>query len=130
MANATILLVEDEDALRGLLTRYLERKGYEVIACADGNSALTSIAGGGEPVSLAIVDLTLPDISGETVVAHLLETSEQIRVIISSGRPYTVEALPEAHRGRAAAILKPYLPQELIATIEALLGPGDQASIS
>jgi DNA-binding response OmpR family regulator len=88
------------------------------------------MASEGTRFSLAIVDLTLPDISGETVVASLLESSEQIRVIISSGRPYTVEALPEAHRSRAAAILKPYLPQELIATIEALLGPGDQASIS
>lgn len=129
MTQANILLVEDEAPLRGLLLRYLERKGYSVTACGDGSTALEALAGEGA-FDVAIVDLTLPDIDGETLTANLLNTSNTIRIIVSSGRPYSPDALPEPLRPRVAALLKPYLPQQLLDTLTQLLGGGDQPSIS
>lgn len=129
MAGAVILLVEDEAALRGLLARYLERQEYVILQCGDGASALEAFRGAERPVDLAIVDLTLPDISGEDVISALLAESESVKVIISSGRPYSPEALSAEIRPRVEALLKPYLPQDLLNLISRMLAPG-QPSIS
>ena len=130
MADITILLVEDEASLRGLLNRYLERQGYLVVACERGRQAMDLIAAGESPFDLAIVDLTLPDISGETVVETLLNASPDVKVIVSSGRPYSTDALPELLRPRVEAMLKPYMPQALLDLIARMLAPGDQPIIS
>lgn len=130
MANATILLVEDEASLRGLLSRYLERQGYRVVACEKGREAMEMFTSDIEQIDLAIVDLTLPDMSGETVVEALLNHSPAVRVIVSSGRPYSTEALPEPVRPRVEAMLKPYMPQALLDLIARMLTGGDQPIIS
>ncbi len=130
MANATILLVEDEPSLRGLLSRYLERQGYTVVACEQGHEAIEAFASGREQIDLAIVDLTLPDVRGETVVETLLNASPVVKVIVSSGRPYSAEALPELARPRVEAMLKPYMPQALLDVIARMLSGGDHPSIS
>ncbi|HNY42133.1 MAG TPA: response regulator [Bryobacteraceae bacterium] len=130
MARATILLVEDEAPLRNLLGRYLERQGYVVIASGDGTEALDAFTDADGAIDVAIVDLTLPGLSGEMVVTRLLDASPSIRVIVSSGRPYSTEALPEPYRPRAEALLKPYLPQSLLDSIARLLGDEAQPSMS
>lgn len=130
MANATILLVEDEASLRVLLTRYLERQGYRVVAFDQGRDALAAFESGAEQFDLAIVDLTLPDMGGETVVETLLSASPTVKVIVSSGRPYSTEALPELARPRVEAMLKPYMPQTLLEGIARMLSAGDQPIIS
>ena len=129
MANATILLVEDEPSLRGLLSRYLERQGYTVVACEQGHEAIEAFASGREQIDLAIVDLTLPDVRGETVVETLLNASPVVKVIVSSGRPYSTEALPELARPRVEAMLKPYMPQALLDVVARMLSGGDHPSI-
>jgi hypothetical protein len=129
MPHAKILLIEDEAPLRGLLSRYLERQGHSVTACGDGSEALKVISGGAA-IDVAVVDLTLPDIDGEALALQLLDSSDKMRIIISSGRLYSTEALPAAARWRVAALLKPYLPQQLLDTLTQLLGGGDQPSIS
>lgn len=129
MAGAVILLVEDEAPLRGLLARYLERQGYSVVQSGEGTEALALFRAADQPIDLAIVDLTLPDMSGEEVMAALVAESASIKVIISSGRPYSPEALSEEIRPRVEALLKPYLPQDLLNLISNMLEPG-QASIS
>ena len=128
--RATILIVEDEAPLRGLLSRYLERQGYTVIACGDGAEGLERFNSETAGIDLAIVDLTLPDMSGERVAETLLEASPTVRVIISSGRLYSTEAVPQPQRHRVEALLKPYLPQTLLDTIAEMLDSGGQASIS
>ncbi|MBA3973834.1 MAG: hypothetical protein C0504_06405 [Candidatus Solibacter sp.] len=129
MAGASILLVEDEAPLRGLLARYLERQGYSIVQSGEGTEALTLFRAADPPIDLAIVDLTLPDMSGEDVMAAVVAESASIKVIISSGRPYSPEALPEEIRPRVEALLKPYLPQDLLNLISNMLESG-QPSIS
>jgi DNA-binding NtrC family response regulator len=129
MAGAVILVVEDEAPLRGLLARYLERQGYTVVQSGEGAEGLALFRAADQPIDMAIVDLTLPDMSGEDVMAALVAESESIKVIISSGRPYSPEALSEEIRPRVEALLKPYLPQDLLNLIANLLG-SDQPSMS
>jgi len=130
MPKHLILLVEDEAPLRGLLARYLERQGFGVTACGDGRQALDTFNSASGAVDLAIVDLTLPDMSGETLIQRLLDASPSIRIIVSSGRPYSTEALPKPARARVDALLKPYPPQSLLDAIAGLLAPGPQSSTS
>ena len=70
---ATVLIVEDERKLRELLRSYLEREGLTVLTAATGAEAL-SLATSGEP-DLLVLDLGLPDISGETVARELRAVS-------------------------------------------------------
>ncbi len=66
---ATVLLVEDERKLRDLVRSYLERAGFTVLSTGSGAEALT-LAASGSP-DLVVLDLGLPDISGETVAREL-----------------------------------------------------------
>lgn len=118
---ASVILVEDEESLLQLLARYLRRQGHEVTACASGTSALEATHAEGAGFEIAIIDLTLPDMSGEDLLKRLLGEEAQLKAVVSSGRPYTVEALPEALRPRVGSILKPYLPQMLLDEMQRLL---------
>jgi signal transduction histidine kinase len=62
--SGTIMLVEDEDSVREMTTRLLERAGYRVIGVADGVAALTQIAEGGDDIDVVVTDVVLPRMSG------------------------------------------------------------------
>jgi CheY-like chemotaxis protein len=108
-----ILIVEDEPALASLLGKTLRGKGYDVEVCHTGASALAC-----QPnrYQAAVVDLALPDMSGENVVRHLT----QCPVIVSSGTPVAPGYF--GNRQPPVVILqKPYLPNRLIEEMERLL---------
>ncbi len=71
---ATVLVVEDEPQLRGLLRLYLEREGYRVTDAGDGRTALAAFDAG--PCDLVILDLMLPGMQGETVLEALRAAGE------------------------------------------------------
>jgi len=116
-----ILLVEDERPLLALLSKFLTQRGYEVTACDSGQAVLRLCEQNPQGFDLVVLDLRLPDLPGDQVLARLLELSPGLRVLISSGSVWTSAHLPEAHRGRTASILKPFMPKTLVEHIEALL---------
>ena len=113
-----LMLVEDEPALIGLLTRILGRAGFQVDACATGAEAMAHWEG----AALAIVDLGLPDMPGEELVAHLLQAPGSAPIIVSSGTPVSAALFGDAG-GRVHVLPKPYLPQKLLELIHQLLAP-------
>jgi DNA-binding NtrC family response regulator len=76
-----------------------------------------------------VLDLKLPDISGQELLPQLLEAAPQVRVIVSSGTPYSPAALPAACRQRVEALLKPFMPKELLDAIERLVPRARGASV-
>jgi len=126
MSKASILLVEDETPLLALLTKFLERSGYDVTPCETGAAALAEFRSHGDRFHLVILDLTLPDVQGEEVLDALLAES-QLKIVISSGRPFAVETLPEDVQSRVAAILKPYMPKMLLEAMDSLLAESASA---
>jgi len=123
---AEVLLVEDEDALRNLLERFLQRAGYAVRAERDGSGALAAFAEGPERFQAAIIDLTLPDMSGEALLAGLRERRPRLAVVVSSGMSRTEAEFASPEGGPVRFLQKPFLPARLIEALKEL--PAAQSS--
>jgi two-component system response regulator ResD len=120
MATLSLLLVDDEKPLLALLRRFLERAGYLVDAAETAQDALMKCRQQPCPFHVVVLDLKLPDMPGEALLPLLLDTAPGLRVLISSGTPFSHESLPPQYRARVGAILKPYMPAELVQMIQVL----------
>ncbi len=89
--HETILLVEDEDVVRTLAHRVLERSGYTVLPCADGAEALEVAARHAEPIHLLLTDVVMPELRGHEVARRVAASRPEIKVLYMSG--YADEAL-------------------------------------
>ncbi|MFW5952338.1 MAG: response regulator, partial [Gemmatimonadota bacterium] len=69
--RGTILVVEDDDAVRSLAARVLRREGYEVVEAADATRALEAAALSDHPIALLLTDLVLPGESGAELAGTL-----------------------------------------------------------
>jgi DNA-binding response OmpR family regulator len=81
---ATVLLVEDVRKLRDLVRSYLERAGFTVLSTGSGAEALT-LAASGSP-DLVVLDLGLPDITGETVARELRSAGGGVPVLMLTAK--------------------------------------------
>ncbi|MGI5243519.1 PAS domain S-box protein [Dactylosporangium sp. CA-139066] len=81
----TILVAEDEPALREVTTRILRRGGYTVLAAADGVAALQLAAEHGGPIDLLLTDVVMPGMLGRVLAERLLRTRPSTRVLFMSG---------------------------------------------
>ena len=90
--EATILLVEDEDAVRVFGARALTNKGYRVLEAMDGEQALDVINESEESIDLIITDVMMPGMDGHTLVRLVQEELPDIKVILMSG--YAEDAIP------------------------------------
>ncbi|MGQ9916614.1 MAG: response regulator [Bryobacteraceae bacterium] len=124
-----ILLVDDERPLLELLRRFLERAGYQVDVSETGLGALEKCRVAPGAYTVAVLDLGLPDIAGEELLPKLLEASPALKVVVASGTPYSPQGLPSAMRPRVRALLKPFMPKELMEAIRLLGQQGRAASV-
>jgi PAS domain S-box-containing protein len=110
-AAGTVLLVEDEPAVRAVAVRVLERAGYRVVAAAGGEEALRRAAGE-EAIDLVLTDVVMPGMSGVTVAERLRAERPGVRVLFMSG--YSSD-LPEALASTGGSLLqKPFTPATLL----------------
>ncbi|HET9417632.1 MAG TPA: response regulator transcription factor [Candidatus Limnocylindria bacterium] len=115
---ASILVVEDEPQLRGLLRLYLEREGYLVTDAGDGPAALAAFDG--NPCDLVILDLMLPGMQGETVL-EALRAAGDVPVLITSAKRSDAERIAGLRAGADDYLAKPFNPHELTARVAAIL---------
>jgi CheY-like chemotaxis protein len=115
----TILLVEDEPAIRQLIATVLVREGYRVIEARNGREALDLFD---ESVDLLLTDMRLPHISGQQVINELKERRRTLKVLSISGY-----ALNAPTRPREAFLAKPFSQAELLKQIRLVLdgAPGE-----
>lgn len=118
---AKILLVDDEPALVRLMETYLVRLGYNVESCMDATTGAKLFAERGGEYELLVADITLPDISGEQMAQRMAEQNPKLRVLLCSGYPFELGAIPEPIRDRFATLQKPFLPKALASTVQQLL---------
>ena len=114
----SILLVEDDLKLAEVARVYLEQAGFRVIHTESGARAL-ALARTENPV-LVVLDLMLPDLSGEAVCQELAETTE-IPVIILTAKSSEEERLAGFALGADDYIVKPFSPRELVCRVQAVL---------
>ncbi|GEM_PF-1023617 len=81
----TILVVDDEESVRAVLRRMLERAGYTVLDAPDGRAAIELYQQREPPIDLVILDLTMPGLGGQETLWCLREINPDVRVIVSSG---------------------------------------------
>jgi two-component system cell cycle sensor histidine kinase/response regulator CckA len=91
----TILLVEDEDALRSVVRRALEAVGYTVVSAAAGDEALTTSAQHAGEIQLLLTDVVMPQMSGRVLAQELAKARPAIKILYMSG--YTDNAI--VHHG-------------------------------
>jgi PAS domain S-box-containing protein len=81
----TVLLVEDEAALRDLAKRALEAAGYTVLACPDGRAAIEASRTFSGPIHLVVTDLVMPRMNGRELAAMLKQDRPRLKVLFMSG---------------------------------------------
>lgn len=115
--EATIYLVEDEEHLNQLLTKYLEKEGYTVVSFLHGEAAQQYIA---TPPDLWILDIMLPDLSGYELIKAIKANQEQTPVIFMSARNQDIDRVVGLELGSDDYLSKPFLPRELIIRVNKL----------
>lgn len=117
----TILLVEDEAAVRSLVRKVLERRGYTVLEATNGAEAIQLVETYPVRIDLILTDVVMPDLEGPTLVKRLAPHLPAARVLFMSG--YTDQEIDG--RGmealRAGFIGKPFAPDMLAAKVRAIL---------
>jgi len=116
--KASILVVEDEPQLRGLIRLYLERDGHQVTDAGDGPSALAAFDE--LPHDLVVLDLMLPGMQGETVLEALRDAGD-VPVLITSAKRSDAERIAGLRAGADDYLAKPFNPHELTARVAAIL---------
>ena len=118
----TILLVEDEEAVRSLAKRLLTQKGYRVLEASDGAIALRLAAGHVGEIDLVLTDVAMPNLGGRGMVEELRELSPDLRVLFMSGY-LKEEVFPDkAAAKRTPYLQKPFTGETLLSEVRAALG--------
>lgn len=122
--NETVLVVEDNDAVREVAVAALQARGYRVLQAADGEEALELVQSLTEPVHLLLTDVVMPGMSGATLALRLREQYPHLRVLYTSG--YTENVI--VHHGvleeGVAFLPKPYRPADLARCVREVLDTG------
>jgi PAS domain S-box-containing protein len=118
--SETILLADDEPLLRNLVRTILERHGYRVLLAADGQEAVDLFVREQGSIDLAILDVTMPRLSGREAARLIAAANPNARMLLASGYAAdTKSALGEP--GVRGFIGKPYRPRELASAVRAAL---------
>ena len=118
MGKATILVVDDERKMRDLVSSYLEAEGYSTLTAETGQAAL-ELALRAHP-DVIVLDLMLPDLSGEEVTRSLRETSD-VPILMLTAKASEDDRVTGLRMGADDYLVKPFSPRELVARIEAIL---------
>jgi CheY-like chemotaxis protein len=127
--SGTILVVDDEELVRTLTGKMIERHGFSVLTASGGREATRLFCEHQHEVRCVVLDRTMPDMDGLETFRELRRIRPDVRVILSSG--YGKEAATEQFSGQGLAgfLQKPYKLSTLIARIqEALDGDGAAGS--
>ena len=121
--TGTVLVVDDEEGIRVLVQRMLEKLGFAVLAAASGDEAIRIYRDIAPRIDCILLDLHMPGMSGETVFQELRRLNPEVRVVLSSGYDREETAQRFDGQGLAGVIQKPYQLQALRETMKTVLGP-------
>lgn len=119
--NETVLLVEDDEDVRGLVRRVLQGQGYHLLEARSGQEALRLVADYRGFIHLLLTDVVMPEVGGKTLSEQLTASQPRLKVIYMSG--YTGSAI--SHQGeldpQIPLLQKPFTPEELASKVRAVL---------
>ncbi len=113
-----ILVVDDEEMMRNVISSYLEKKGFHIFTAETGTQALQIF--NDQIISFVILDLMLPDLSGEEICTRIRKRS-RVPIIMLTAKTMEEDILNGLHLGADDYITKPFSLKELYARIEVIL---------
>jgi PAS domain S-box-containing protein len=116
-----LLLVDDEDAIRGFGAEVLEGAGYHVALAASGEEALELYGRIGAEIDLVILDLGMPGMGGHKCIKELLALNPGVKVLIASGYSATGKVADTIKQGAAGYIAKPFRRIDLLHTVRKVM---------
>lgn len=124
--SETVLVVEDEDAVRSLICRVLRKQGFSVLEAANGAAALWQLESFAERVDLIITDMVMPGMSGTELAERVRRTHPEVPFLFISG--YTEDELVRrgVADGRLILLDKPFSPSALTRRVREMLARAPQ----
>jgi DNA-binding NtrC family response regulator len=113
--TARILIVDDDENIRKVLTTILEDEGYIVESVGTAKKAIEKT--GRKFYNLALIDIRLPDMEGIELLTRMKDTTPKMRKIIITGYPTLQNAVEAVNRGADAYVIKPFDIEKALATI-------------
>ena len=122
--HVTVLVVEDDDTVRRLATRVLERGGFSVLAAATGDEALKACREAGGGIAVVLADVGLPDLRGPELGKLIQDVEPSARIVFMSG--HSPDDLADVARlANARFLAKPFDPDQLLKAVDdAMEAPG------
>jgi CheY-like chemotaxis protein len=117
----TVLLAEDEDAVRSSVRRILERSGFRVLEARDGVEALEIWEREHGRIDLVLSDVVMPRLGGRELLARIRASDPDARVLLMSGYTSNTEAVSELLATGATLIEKPFAIDVLLSRINEML---------
>ncbi|MES2306980.1 MAG: response regulator [Gemmatimonadota bacterium] len=121
------LVIDDEEVVRALATRILERAGYRVVQASGGLEGLAKLAAHRGEFGVVLLDLSMPDLSGREVLARMRLSDPDLPVVLSSGLDAGSAAVEEVEGHPVRFLQKPYRLNELLEVVEAAVAGGRAA---
>jgi DNA-binding NtrC family response regulator len=114
--DARILIVDDDENIRKVLTTILEEEGYFIESVDTAKKAIERTKR--KAYNLALIDIRLPDMEGIELLTRMKDTTPKMRKLIITGYPTIQNAMEAVNRGADAYILKPFDVEKVLITIE------------
>src|SRR5258708_3501062 len=119
-ARGSVLVVDDEVTIAEVVSRYLDRAGYDVAIASDGNSAMAQAAE--RRPDLVVLDLMLPGIAGLEVWGRLREGGgDPMAIVLLTAKGEEIDRVSGWRLGADDYVVKPFSPVELVARVDAIL---------
>jgi two-component system OmpR family response regulator len=122
LARESILVMDDDKDILNLFKDTLEEEGYKVVAVSTGRDAVTKAQE--EQIQVAILDIIMHDVTGDSVAAELKRINELIKIIFISGYSRIQDSINALNLGVSEILIKPVTTEELLHAVKlALLTP-------
>ena len=116
-----ILIVDDSESIREVVSFTLENEGFEVLVANDGTDALKFLDG--REIDMIITDLHMPEMDGIALIKHVreMEAYQRIPILFLTTESQTAKKMEAKEAGATGWIIKPFVPAKLIAALQKVL---------
>jgi len=127
LAGSTILVVEDEEQVRTLVVRLLEKRGHRVLQAGNGRQALELVRERIHEIALVITDMVMPEMGGTSLLRELRQLRSALPALCMTG--YSQEELAGSDGLEDVVLIeKPFTPAAFLERVDRLLNAGASSS--